>query len=187
MRTNLILLLFSVSCTLLYCSGSQANLLVNGDFSSGIGDTATGWTKVVGSGGWENSGGNPGGSYVLNDWPGPVPYVTQTVGGLTSGAVYTLTGDYTRHWTPGGNNESFGVLIDGVVIAQFAMPPVDTWSSFSETFTAADSTVLIGFKSQMISDISFRIDNIVLIQTGEGPAPEPFPWAMFLPAFTGGK
>ena len=153
---------------------ASANLVVNGDFSLPVTTQGeNGWTfaNLVGYSGWQATGGNPGGTFVLNFYgtnnPGP-PTVAQTISGLTVGQIYTISGDYAM-----GNqaitNTDFGVAIDGNQW-YYSIPTVPgQWDSFSETFTASSSTVDLVLTGEHAHDSDPRVDNISLV----GSVPEP--------------
>src|SRR5437867_2302686 len=66
------------------------NLLTNGDFETSVPSNGGGggWTSshIDGSGGWRSPGGNPGGTFILNE-PGDAatdPTIQQSASGLSS-------------------------------------------------------------------------------------------------------
>lgn len=148
------------------------NLLINGDFSlfvpnSGYGN---GWTGVNndGSDGWRSSGGNPGGTYIIN-WDGGAgnPQLYQDVV-LTIGQTYRVSGDYSRGNIAFGGNPDFGVEIDGNVW-EYVIPNSSAWLSFSNEFVATSAAARLLLTGERYGDDDPRVDNMVL----EAVVPEP--------------
>src|SRR5690242_15188062 len=82
--------------------GAQAfgqNLVVNGDFSTSVPSDGTGggWTAISNdvNAGWSSTGGNPGGTYILNDDAKPLanPTLQQTLT-LVAGQTYRVSGQF---------------------------------------------------------------------------------------------
>lgn len=169
-------------------SQAEVPLITNGDFEISVptNDTGGGWTSsnIDGSNAWTATGGNPGGAFVLNatgdNWggAGKDPTIEQTVTGLTSGALYRLTGDYAVYhvgWTcyyhPNGK---FGIDVNGVNIAKLPPAACDntavTWGDFSVDFIAPAADVPIAFRAEIDgSDTDYAIDNIALTFIGFVP------------------
>src|SRR5437016_14648689 len=76
------------------------NLLINGDFELSVPNNGSGngWTAFNndGAGGWRSTGGNPNGTFILNDNGNTTtnPTIEQTLSGLTVGAFYRVSGDF---------------------------------------------------------------------------------------------
>ena len=143
------------------------NLLFNGDFELNVpsNGTGNGWTAFQndGAGGWRSTGGNPNGTFILNDNGSSTsnPTIEQTVSGLTVGHFYRVSGDYSRGNIGGNNLLDFGVEVDGNLWA-FAVPNSSSWLSFSQVFQATSSTVTVRLTGERVGDNDPRIDNIVL-------------------------
>jgi hypothetical protein len=155
---------------------SAANLVTNGDFTL----NCAGWGTVNTDGSFCQDGnrglgqGNPGGFAVLNNSPGPVPTMTQTIAGLVVGHEYLLTWDMESAYHCCGSDSvpGAGVSIDGNLWT-FIVPNSQNWTSYSETFTYAGVSNVLSFMSQMNgTDTDAGIDNIVLVDTSQG-VPEP--------------
>ncbi|MBA2434769.1 MAG: hypothetical protein H0V54_06740 [Chthoniobacterales bacterium] len=112
----------------------------------------------------------PDGNFILNSFGGvdSDPSISQTVVGLIPGADYTVSGDYASVYSHAGNPAafSFAVDIDGVNAAKLGRPGgQDEYGSFAVPFTAAGSSVVIGFRAEIDGDdSSYRIENIALTE-----------------------
>ncbi len=144
--------------------GSGSNLVVNGDFTSGFG----GWiaSHIDDAGGWRDSGGNPGGRFVLNDGGGATdPTLEQTVTGLVAGRSYTIRGNIigaSSASSPSGA-DSFAVDVDGVTALTVSATDTTTWREFTAEFVAPSSSIQLGFRAEISgTDNDFAIDNIEL-------------------------
>ncbi len=170
------LIIYSAICALVLAStlatGAAAittNLILNGTFDAGTAN----WTVsgVDGAGGIRADG-NPGNAFVLNAGGGSVdPEISQVVGGLNPGWVYTLTGDFRAyHTTRGPSTNAFSVQIDST-IWDFDQPlPLRTWGTFSLQFTATAASQTIRLIGERYgSDYSTQVDNISLVPA----VPEP--------------
>jgi hypothetical protein len=151
---------------------STQNLLVNGDFSLSVPNSGfgNGWTGVNndGAGGWRATGGNPGGSYILN-WNGSSinPQLYQDVV-LTVGQTYRISGDYSRGNIGSFTTLDFGVEIDGN-LWEYDIPNSTTWLSFSNEFVATTTNARLLLTGERYGDDDPRVDNMVL----EAVVPEP--------------
>ena len=115
----------------------------------------------------------------LNDVPGPVCYIQQTITGLTPGDAYTLTGFYkTRDlWVSTG---SFTVTLDGVTeFADTQTSAVTTWTPFSVGFTPTATSTVLRLNAQVGSDSDYVVDEIAL-QSNATATPEPGSVAMLV-------
>jgi hypothetical protein len=145
----------------------QDNLVVNGTFSG----NANGWTVINTPGGFGYSSvvGNPGGGVLLdNVTPSPSsdPTASQTISGLTTGTVYSVSGDYQPGKLRGSGlptGPSFGVAINGEFLFTAAAPPDFVWRRFSFLHTATSSTAVLSLSSQINgTGLSYAIDNIAM-------------------------
>ena len=146
----------------------------NGDFGQPVPDNGTGggWTSSgdFGSGysGWQASGGNPGGTFLLNNVGDPKtdPTISQKVCCLIPGHCYTIRGQRKVQAWYGQTAPSFAVLVDGAPILILPVPtnPADTnWHNFAVSFTATNACQTIGFAAEFNgTDVSYWIDNIHL-------------------------
>jgi hypothetical protein len=147
-------------------------IITNGTFDAGV----TGWVFTgADSNQWRSSGGNPDGYAVLNNSPGVVPTMTQTVS-LTPGHLYELTWDMTSAYRCCGSGTvaGAGAAIDGH-LWEFIVTDNQAWLSYNETFTASGANVDLSFSSQRNgTDTDAGIDNVVLTDiTGGAGVPEP--------------
>jgi PEP-CTERM motif len=155
-------------------------VIVNGNFDTFVPSNGTGggWTTVNidGNGGHRTTLGNPGGNFIIND-AGQLatdPTLSQLVSGFTVGSSYTLTGDYAVFAGSFGNPalQSFAVDIIGTATptTTFGRPGGEgVYGSFSVTFVANATDILIRFRTEINGDdSSFRVDNIAV-----QPVPEP--------------
>jgi hypothetical protein len=168
---------------------SPINYVVNGDFNVFVPSNGTGggWTSsnIDGAGGWRGSGGLPGASFILNDagQPATDPTITQLVTGLTAGATYVLSGNYTNVYGCCGSRgpDTFAIDLDGVLFDRLDYPGTGIWGSFSYNILVADTDLLLGFRAEIFSDdTEYRIDNISLTEAGPAAVPEPTTLALVL-------
>ncbi|MCM3873976.1 MAG: PEP-CTERM sorting domain-containing protein [Pyrinomonadaceae bacterium] len=155
-------------------------VIINGNFDTFVPSNGTGggWTtiNIDGNGGHRTTGGNPGSNFIINDaGQSPTdPTLSQLVSGFTIGSSYTLTGDYAVFAGTFGNPllQSFAVDIVGTATptTTFGRPGGEgVYGSFSVTFTANATDILIRFRTEINGDdSSFRVDNIAV-----QPVPEP--------------
>ncbi len=160
---------------------ADANLITNGDFtifvpSNGAGG---GWNSshIDAAGGWRGTGGNPDTMFILNDGGqgGTDPTLQQLVGGLTSGATYRLTGEYTNVYNCCGSRgpQTFAVDVDNVNLGKLENPGYGIWGAFSFDIVTHDADLLIAFRAEIDSDdTEYKIDNISLVQVSTS-VPEP--------------
>lgn len=155
------------SCTPQPCSCN----FTNGDFSQSVpvNGSGGGWTSsglLAGFSGWQSTGGNPGGTFLLNNVGDPAtdPTISQTLCCLTPGHCYTIRGQRKVQAWFGQTAPSFAVLVDGAPILTLPVPtiPADTnWHDFSVSFTATNTCQTIGFAAEFNgTDVSYWIDNI---------------------------
>jgi hypothetical protein len=147
-------------------------IITNGTFDTGV----TGWVFTdADATQWRSSGGNPGGYAVLNNVPGLVPTMSQTVS-LTPGHLYELTWDMTSAYRGYGSDTTpgAGAAIDGH-LWEFIVTNSQPWLSYDETFTASVATAVLSFSSQRNgTDTDAGIDNVVLTEITKGAGvPEP--------------
>lgn len=146
-------------------------VVINGNFNTFVPSNGTGggWTtiNIDGNGGHRTTGGNPGSNFIINQ-AGQLatdPTISQLVSGFTVGASYTLTGDYASFASNFGNPalQSFAVDVVGTTTT-FGRPGGEgVYGSFSVTFTADATDILIRFRTEINGDdSSFRVDNIAV-------------------------
>jgi hypothetical protein len=169
---------------------ADANLIINGDFSTFVPSNGAGggWASanIDGAGGWRNTGGDPEGMFILNDAGATAtdPIISQLVSGLTAGATYRLTGDYAHQYegygSKGDNTFAVDVFYMGIFTPHYLnYPGAGVWGSFSFDIVAPGSELLIGFRAEIFSDdTDYKIDNISLVQAGD-PVPEPATLLLF--------
>jgi hypothetical protein len=164
------------------------NLIQNGDFELSVPSNGSGnfWTtfNIDSAGGWQGTGGNPGGSFILNaaGEAATDPTAEQSVSGLTVGALYAIGVDVACGH-PGfcsGTGNSFGILLDNntaTPIFQAPTPPTGAFVHFGTQFTATNTMHFIGFAGERNqTDADPRIDNVTLECLRNCPAetvPEP--------------
>ena len=161
-----------VTAVLLLGTGvaAQAQSITNGNFTTNL----AGWTIQNTTTQWLNDPGPdslPGVAWI-NDFPGPVSFIQQTITGLTPGQTYTISGFYKSR-VLFFSSGSFTATIDGVT--KFANPEtafVTNWTPFGFQFTPSTSSVLLSLNSQVGSDSDYVVDNIAIAQGGAA-APEP--------------
>ncbi|MEY2410277.1 MAG: hypothetical protein QOF48_2947 [Verrucomicrobiota bacterium] len=156
------------ACTPIPCSCS----LTNGDFGQPVpvNGTGGGWTAsgLFFGAGWQSSGGNPGGTFLLNNVGDPAtdPMIAQTVCCLVPGQCYTIRGQRKVQAWFGDSSPSFSVLVNGSAILTLPVPtiPPDTnWYDFSVSFTASSTCQTIGFAAEINgTDVSYWLDNLRL-------------------------
>ena len=159
---------------------ADLNLVTNGTFDAGC----TNWTALptaFNTPGFnqctQSSPNLPAGSHgyfaVLNDYPTPIPTMTQTIIGLTVGTQYTLAWDMATAYGPYGSaTPGAGVQIDGNTW-QFPLAVNQGWTAFSETFTYAGGSNVLTFSSQLnATDTDAAFDNVSL--TAAVPEPSAF-------------
>jgi PEP-CTERM motif-containing protein len=164
------------------------NLIQNGDFEIVAPSNATGgfWTtfNIDGAGGWQATGGNPGGNFILSaaGQAATDPTAEQSVSGLTVGALYAIGVDVAcghPGFCPGTGN-SFGILLDNNMatpIFEAPTPPTGEFVHFGTLFTATNTMHVIGIAGERNqTDADPRIDNVTLECVRNCPAetvPEP--------------
>ena len=140
---------------------AQGNMVVNGELNSG----AVGWT-LTGFGFVNVKNGNPSPDIVLG-WPGTT--ASQTIEGLSPGAIYLLSGDYACYGTD-FTNISFQVTLDGVSYFQTAVPINHNWNTFSFCYTATASSAILSLTQtywEYLSVDNYSIDNISMYAVPE--------------------
>lgn len=144
----------------------------NGDFELPVPTNATGngWTSAnnFSGDGWQATGGNPNGTFLLNNVgdPNTDPTISQELCCLRPGQCYTIRGQRKVQAWFQQTAPSFAVLLDGVPILTLPVPsnPADTnWYDFAVSFVATNRCQTIGFASEINgTDVSYWIDNITL-------------------------
>jgi hypothetical protein len=159
---------------------AACDLLVNGGFDLPVvASPHNGWSylDIDFSGGWYNSGGNPGPYFTLNSdgQPSTDPTLSQAVTGLSPGASYRITGDY-RSFAPASGNpakpDAFAVAVtplpldhDSTIVLALPRPSPNplAWTAFSVDFVASSSTVTVSFIAERNGDdSSFDVDNLCM-------------------------
>jgi hypothetical protein len=165
MRLLTLLLLCLIGSPLL------GGIITNGTFDS----NTAGWVFTASDGNyWWSNGGNPGGFAVLNNGPGPVPTMTQTVS-LIIGHTYQLTWDMISAYQYYGSDQvpGAGASIDGHL---WEYPVwIHQWLPHSVTFVASNASADLSFSAQRNgTDSDAGIDNVTLTDLSEGATiPEP--------------
>lgn len=155
-------------------STAHANLIFNGDFSLSVPNNGTGngWTAAQndGAGGWRSTGGNPGGTFILNDNGATAtdPTISQTVT-LVVGQQYQVSVDVARGNSSQGNNNDFRMSIDGNDWNHQVPFSTVAFATYTNTFTATSATATLTLVGEDFGDSDPRIDNVVLTAV-----PEPF-------------
>jgi hypothetical protein len=148
----------------------QAQSIVNGDFPVDL----SGWTTQGPATGQISDPGPdsvPGVAW-LNDAPGPVAFIQQTIPGLTPGQSYTINGFYKTKviWASVG---SFTATIDGTTkFANTETSAVTNWTPFSFGFTPAATSAVLRLNGQVGSDSDYVVDKIA-IKSNATATPEP--------------
>lgn len=170
-RTAALLVLMSGFCSE---PAARGNLLTNGTFdtfvpTNGVGG---GWQSFSlntdGSAGHFPTGGNPGAFFALNG-DGAIrsdPTILQSIGGLTVGITYYITGDYKLNMFAGGAApDSFDVRLDNASIQSFGPPgPLGQWGSFATSFVATNATHQISFAAEAFgSGHDYGVDNLSVV------------------------
>jgi len=162
LKTKLVLTALMALC-LPQLGLAQGNLVDNGNFESGSID----WALINGAA--ISGGGNPGYAAFLvssDSTPANQPTASQTIGGLVAGDTYTISGDYEAGKDRGGasyTNPSFGVAINGTFLYEVTTTPLGSWQSFNFSYTAASSSILLAFSSQINgTGLEYAIDNIAM-------------------------
>jgi len=153
---------------------AQGNFIVNGGFdTSSVGWNANG---IGPEGGYQSSGGNPGGYFLLS---GPTTASVSHDVKVITGADYIVEGEYCSF----GNssvNPNFAVSVNNSLQFQIALPADSAWHRFSFVYNAANvvqqipltlSTGLSGTGGYV------GVDNITMQL-----APEPSTTVLFLAA-----
>jgi hypothetical protein len=162
----------------LLCMPLFGGIVTNGTFDTGV----VGWAFTNADGTtWRSGGGNPGGYAVLNNSPGPVPTMTQTLD-LVVGHTYQLTWDMISAYQccSRSTTNGAGAAIDGK-LWEFIVPNTQgTWVGYSQTFTYLGSSADLSFSSQRNgTDTDAGIDNVVVTDiTAASGVPEPTTWAL---------
>ena len=141
-------------------------LITNGGFDTDAAGWAIDGVHVT----YYNSGGNPDGWLWLNGVgnSGFDPSASQTVSGLTVGQVYTLNGSTRNHANCCGafvGQAALAIDIDGIEQTTINNPGT-TWTDFSHSFTASNTTHTFRFRSEINGhDTDMGIDNISISGT----------------------
>lgn len=149
----------------------HAQSIVNGDFTTDL----SGWTTQGPNTQWRSDLGPdsaPGVAW-LNDVPGPVCFVQQTISGLTPGQTYNISGFY-KSLAIFASTGSFTVTVDGNTM--FANPEtsfVTNWTPFSFGFTPSVSSAVLRLNGQVGSDSDYIVDNVAIASAGPAATPEP--------------
>ncbi len=160
---NNYIVLMALSLFWAQLSSGQGNLVFNGGFDT----SAAGWaiTNVSLGGGYESTKGNPPGDVVLDATPSSStdPTISQTINGLTVGAIYVVSGDY-RYITDRGGAQtgfSFGVAINSVFLFEATQQTTNPWENFSFLYPANSSSAVLSLAAQRNgTGFTFAIDNI---------------------------
>ena len=143
------------------------NLAVNGAFDDPVptGAFGAGWTStnVDVNGGWRSTGGNPGARFVLNSNGGTTdPTLSQTIGGLNANVSYRISVDVRRIGTGTSTAaNTFGILVDGVLVGGISQNGAANWTTVTATFTASDDEHVISLAGERGgTDIDFEVDNV---------------------------
>jgi PEP-CTERM motif len=161
---------------------AQANLVTNGTFDVFVPTIGTGggWTTTSndGNGGWRSTGGNTGGYFIINDNGAGAngatdPSIQQLLTGLTIGATYLVTGDFTNRYNccgVPGSALSFGIdLSPGGMLTELYYPgSYPNWYEFSTSFIATQTEHTIRFSAERNgTDVEYAIDNISVVAVPE--------------------
>jgi len=158
-----------------------ANLVTNGTFDS----SCAGWALTNTDGfTCSSTEGNPGFALVLNNAPNLVPTASQTIAGLVSGGVYTITLDAKTHYnccnsatTPGAGVGIAGQQFDFLVVNN---QPWVSYGPFTFTYNGTGN-VLVLSSQRNGTDSDAEFDNVVLdvVQLPTG-VPEPGSLLLFV-------
>lgn len=163
---------------------ASANLVTNGGFDVAVPNNGTGggWTGFNndGNGGWRDTGGNPGGYFIINaaGQSSFDPAIEQVLSGLTIGETYVVSGDFTNRYNccgagPAPSVLSFGVdITPGGLLTELSYPgSYPNWFAFSTSFTATQASHTIRFTAERNgSDVEYAIDNISVVARVPEPA-----------------
>ena len=157
---------------------SATPLVTNGGFDSSCAD----WTFANTDGftcatttGPAGQPGDPSPFAILNNSPGIIPQVTQTIAWLTNGTSYTLAWEMQSAYRccSSSSTPGVGAEIDGHLF-EFIVPNTQTtWTGYTETFTYSGVSNLLRFTAQRNgTDTDVAIDN-VSITANSSSVPEP--------------
>ena len=150
------------------CGGCD---FVNGGFEQPVplNGTGGGWTSSgVFAPGWQASGGNPNGTFLLNSFGEAAsdPKISQTLCCLVPGKCYTIRGQRKVQAWFGQTAPSFAVLVNGATVLALPVPsnPADTnWYDFAVSFTATNACSTISIAAEINgTDVSYWVDNLRL-------------------------
>jgi hypothetical protein len=145
---------------------AQGTLVFNGTFDT----SAAGWTitNITTGTAYETAHGNPPGDvWLYSQEPSLIPTISQTISGLSPGAVYSVSGDY-RKGKGDSPDPSLGVAFNGVFVFELASPPDYDWHSFSFLYTAAAPSEALSLSTQLNGTlIAYAVDNIAMQQVPE--------------------
>ena len=140
-------------------------LIVNGGFDYGF----FGWSpsNIDPAGGWRSAGGNPDGTFILNDVGGysTDPTIFQEVSMLIPKMHYQLTGAFKRDYVGGCITcPSFAVDFNGsTVFTEPAYGSVD-WRNFSVEVVATGTSAGLRLRGEINgTDTDWLVDNISLV------------------------
>lgn len=179
----------------LFSSGTaQCTTIVNGGFDN----NSAGWVVFPVDGinnAWRATGGNPGGNQRLNSsgLPTSDPYIQQTVTGLSIGATYLVSWNLLRDFGAVVGVPSFGVFLDptdsgpspnGSILFLFTFSGTTGWLDLQTSFVATATSHTLRFAGELdprtpgvpsVTDASYWIDNVSMVQQsgGGGEIPEP--------------
>lgn len=158
---------------------AHAQTITNGDFPTDL----SGWTTQGPNTFWRNDLGPdslPGVAW-LNDNPGPVAFIEQTITGLTPRQTYTINGFYKSLVIFAGTG-SFTAQVDGTTeFANTDTSFVSNWTPFNFAFTPSATSATLRLNSQVGNDSDYLVDNISI----QAPAPVPEPGSVTLLAGMG--
>ena len=154
-----------------------SEVLENGDFTRPVlSSPENGWSFAnVMSGGWHQTGGDPGGYYTLNGAGllGTDPTLSQQVN-VFPGTLFRLTGTY-RSFSPGSGDpnkpDAFAVMVvpaplnqpSVVLVLPRPSPDPLAWTPFSVNFVPSSPSTTVSFVAERGGDdSSFDLDNLTL-------------------------